>query len=61
MSRVIFCTAFLVAHEQQLYAILVPVEIIDNTPKIACTEQQELGKSFFTRIALPVINNIKRQ
>ena len=47
MITVIFCTAFLVAHEQQLYAIQAPVEIIDSTPKVALTEQQELGKSIF--------------
>jgi cytochrome c2 len=47
MITVIFCIAFLVAHEQQLYAIQAPVEIIDSTPKVALTEQQELGKSIF--------------
>ena len=47
MITVIFCTAFLVAHKQQRYAIQAPVEIIDSTPKIALTEQQELGKSIF--------------
>jgi cytochrome c2 len=47
MITVIFCTAFLVAHKQQRYATQAPVEIIDSTPKIALTEQQELGKSIF--------------
>jgi mono/diheme cytochrome c family protein len=47
MIAVIFCAAFLVTHEQQQYAIQAPVEIIDNTPKVALTEQQELGKSLF--------------
>jgi mono/diheme cytochrome c family protein len=47
MILIIFCAAFLVAHEQQQYAIQAPIETIDIPPTIALTEQQELGKSIF--------------
>jgi mono/diheme cytochrome c family protein len=47
MIAVIFCAAFLVAHEQQQYALQAPVKTMVITTKAVLTEQQELGKSIF--------------
>jgi cytochrome c2 len=47
MILVIFCATFLVAHEQQKYAIQAPVEVAIAAPAIVLTAQQELGKSVF--------------
>jgi mono/diheme cytochrome c family protein len=60
MIVVIFCATFLVAHEQQKYAIQAPVEAVPAAPAIVLTEQQELGLSIFKTNCASCHNRYKK-
>ncbi|MFB0904855.1 MAG: cytochrome c [Nonlabens sp.] len=60
MILVIFCAAFLVAHEQQKYAIQAPVEVVVAAAAIVLTEQQDLGKSIFKTNCASCHNRYKK-